>query len=288
MARARNIKPGIIQNDELAALDYLARIAFPHLWMLADFNGNMEYKPAKLKVQILPYDDVEIDFVLSELERGGFVKRYHENGSRYLHICKFSKHQNPHKNEILKGTNIPTPEEVEARKPEEVKPEEKQQLDQGSDQVKTKTELGQHENGSRPADSLSLIPDSGSLTPEELHGSASSDASPAEPDGSTGIRDFPTKGENPFQLQESFVTELKSTYPRIDVEYQLQKARLWLIANPARQKTNRGMTRFLNNWMGSQKPTAEIHPMQNRHSGFEDRDYTKGLIEGAPDHAANF
>ena len=286
MPRSRNIKPGIIQNDELASLDPYARIAFPHLWMLADFKGNIEYKPAKLKVQALPYDDVDIEFILSELERGGFIQKYHENGSHYLHICKFEKHQNPHKNEVLRGTSIPTPEEVGERSPAEEKPNVKQELDQGTDQVEKETEQGQHENGSRRADSL--IPDSGSLTPEELHGSASSGASPAEPDGSTGIRDFPTKSEKPFQLQESFVTELKSTYPRIDVEYQLQKARLWLIANPARQKTNRGMTRFLNNWMGSQKPTAEIHPMQNRHNGFEDRDYTKGLIEGAPDHAANF
>lgn len=167
MARARNIKPGIIQNDELAALHHMARIAFPHLWMLADFNGNMEYKPAKLKVQVLPYDDVEIDFVLSELERGGFIQKYHENGSHYLHICKFKKHQNPHKNEILRGTNIPTPEQVEARRPKDEKPQEKQELDHGSDQVETQTELGQHENGSRPADSGSLIPDPVSLIPEE-------------------------------------------------------------------------------------------------------------------------
>lgn len=287
MPRARNIKPGIIQNDELAALDKLARIAFPHMWMLADFNGNIEYKPAKLKVQILPYDDVDIEFVLTELERGGFVKRYDENGSHYLHICKFSKHQNPHKNEILRGTNIPTIEEVEARKGAEGKPEEKQELDQGTDQAEIKTEQGQYENGSRPADSL--IPDSGSLTPDtKQQGSASSDASPDDPEDPPPVREFPTKDGATFTATEQFVEELKSTYPRIDVEYQLKKARLWLIANPDRKKTPRGMTRFLNNWMSNQKPMAEIHPMHGRHTGFNERDYSEGLLKEVSDGRPNF
>ena len=123
---------------------------------------------------------------------------------------------------------------------------------------------------------------------DKTFGSASSDASPAEPEKPPGIRDFPTKDEKPFRLQESFVAELKSTYQRIDIEYQLQKARLWLIANPARQKTNRGMTRFLNNWMGNQIPTAEIHQIQSRHNGFDQRDYSEGLIKGVSDDAANF
>lgn len=167
MPRARNIKPGIIQNDDLAALDNLARIAFPYMWMLADFNGNIEYKPAKLKVQVLPYDNVDIEFILTELERGGFIQKYHENGSRYLHICNFEKHQNPHKNEILRGTNIPTPEDVQARNPDQEKGEEKHKVIHEPEQVKKETEQVQHENGSRRADSGFLIPDSGYRIPED-------------------------------------------------------------------------------------------------------------------------
>lgn len=123
---------------------------------------------------------------------------------------------------------------------------------------------------------------------DKQQGSASSDASPAESETPSGVRDFPTKDGKAFALPEQFVQELKSAYPRIDVEYQLQKARLWLIANPGRQKTRRGMTRFLNNWMGNQKPTAEVHPIQSRHNGFDERDYSEGLIEGVPDGVANF
>jgi len=287
MPRSRNIKPGIIQNDELASLDPYARIAFPHLWMLADFKGNIEYKPAKLKVQALPYDDVDIEFILSELERGGFIQKYHENGSHYLHICKFEKHQNPHKNEVLRGTNIPTPEEVSARAKPEEKPDVKQELDQGTDQVETETEQGRHENGSNPADSL--IPDSGSLIPEEQQGSTSGDDSPASVDPDV-VRDFPLKDGSDYIVPEDFVDKLKDTYRKLDVEHHLRCARLWLVAAPSRRKTKRGMTKFLNGWMGRQKPTAEIHQIQrqSRHTGFDERDYSEGLIEGVSDDAANF
>ena len=121
---------------------------------------------------------------------------------------------------------------------------------------------------------------------DKQQGSAPSGESPSAKAESS--LEFPTKLGEIFQLDESFALELRNTYPRIDVAHQLQKARLWLIANPSKQKTLKGMTRFLNNWMNNQKPTAEIHPIQSRHTGFADRDYSEGLIEGVADNAANF
>lgn len=122
---------------------------------------------------------------------------------------------------------------------------------------------------------------------DKQQGSAPAGDSPVDVDSGV-VLEFPTKDGKGYQLDATFCQELKATYPRIDVDFQLQKARLWLIANPGRQKTRRGMTRFLNNWMGNQKPTAEIHPIQSRHTGFEERDYSQGLIQGVSDDAANF
>jgi uncharacterized protein YlbG (UPF0298 family) len=289
MARSRNIKPGIITNDELASTSPFARLVFIYSWMLADYNGNLEYKPVKLKVQTLPYDDVDIDGLVTELERFGFVKRYDENGSRYMHICNFKKHQNPHKNEITRGSDLPVFDDSKAS----TEPKEKDSIKQchtaHSEKVATKTERVPSQNGTDPADSLSLIPDPGYLIPDASPndlGSAPSGESPSAKAESS--LEFPTKRGEIFQLDESFALELRNTYPRIDVAHQLQKARLWLIANPSKQKTLKGMTRFLNNWMNNQKPTAEIHPIQSRHTGFADRDYSEGLIEGVADNAANF
>ena len=180
MARARNIKPGIITNDELASTSPFARLVFIYSWMLADFNGNLEYKPVKLKVQTLPYDDVDIDGLVTELERFGFVKRYDENGSRYMHICNFKKHQNPHKNESSRGSETPTPESVKSRKKLKEKTEQDQQTKDDSVKDQIKTEPVPSQNGTAPADSLSLIPDSGSLIPDTSELPCAPKAAPPE------------------------------------------------------------------------------------------------------------
>ena len=176
MARSRNIKPGIITNDELASTSSFARLVFIYSWMLADYNGNLEYKPVKLKVQTLPYDDVDIDGLVTELERFGFVKRYDENGSRYMHICNFKKHQNPHKNESSRGSEIPTPESVESRKKAKEKAEQNHKPKDDSVKDQIKTEPVPSQNGTAPADSLSLIPDPGSLIPDPIELPCASDA----------------------------------------------------------------------------------------------------------------
>lgn len=56
MARARNIKPAFFTNDELSELPPLARLLFIGLWTIADYKGCFEYKPKRLKVQLLPYE----------------------------------------------------------------------------------------------------------------------------------------------------------------------------------------------------------------------------------------
>ena len=122
---------------------------------------------------------------------------------------------------------------------------------------------------------------------DKQKGSTSDDDSPASVDPDV-VRDFPLKDGSDYIVPEDFVDKLKDTYRKLDIEHHLRCARLWLVAVPSRRKTRTGMTRFLNGWMGRQKPTAEIHQIQSRHNGFDDRDYSEGIIKGVPDDAVNF
>ena len=76
MARARNIKPSFFSNDELSELEPLARVLFIGMWTIADFKGCFEYKPKRLKVQILPYDECDIEQLVSDLDKSGFISIY--------------------------------------------------------------------------------------------------------------------------------------------------------------------------------------------------------------------
>jgi hypothetical protein len=107
MARSRNIKPGFYKNEDLAECSVWARFIFPGLWMLADREGRLEDRPKRIKGELLPFDSVEIEPLLQELERFKFIRRYEIEGHRYITIPKFLTHQTPHYSE--KGSDIPSP-----------------------------------------------------------------------------------------------------------------------------------------------------------------------------------
>lgn len=107
MARSRNIKPGFFENDLLGELDPLARLFFIGLWTVSDYKGDVEYRPNKLKAKILPYDNCNIEEIVINLDKSGFITTYNVNDILYIHINNFLKHQNPHPNEKQKGSDIP-------------------------------------------------------------------------------------------------------------------------------------------------------------------------------------
>ena len=147
MARARNIKPQFFTNDELSELPPLARLLFIGLWTIADFKGCFEYKPKRLKVQLLPYDDCNIEQLVSALDKSRFISIYSVQGQTFGKVLNFNKHQNPHKNEKEKGSDIP---DIYQNDAENV---------MFSDNLED-IEINHDQNGSDPADSLNLIPDS--------------------------------------------------------------------------------------------------------------------------------
>jgi len=105
MARARNIKPGFFKNEDLVELPFEYRLLFAGLWTLADREGRLEDRPKRIKMELFPADNVDIDHGLDELARYGFVERYVADGIRVVAIAKFAEHQSPHNTE--KASELP-------------------------------------------------------------------------------------------------------------------------------------------------------------------------------------
>lgn len=97
--RARNIKPGFFENEELAQLPCEARLLYIGLWCIADRKGRFEWRPARIKVQIFPYDNIEVECHLMSLHDMSLILQYKHNGRLYGYIPNFEKHQNPHPHE---------------------------------------------------------------------------------------------------------------------------------------------------------------------------------------------
>lgn len=96
MARARNIKPGFFLNEKLAECEPLARLFFSGLWCHADREGRLEDRPKRLKMAILPYDDCNIENLLTQLSNAKFIIRYKAENEQFIQIVNFVKHQQPH------------------------------------------------------------------------------------------------------------------------------------------------------------------------------------------------
>lgn len=96
MARARNIKPGVFKNELLGSADGDMTNLFIGLWMLADREGRLEDRPKRIKAEVFPYREVDVDSRLTWLSEQGFIRRYEAKGFHVIQIVYFLKHQKPH------------------------------------------------------------------------------------------------------------------------------------------------------------------------------------------------
>jgi hypothetical protein len=68
----------------------------------------LEDRPLRIKAELFPYrESLDINGYLTVLERSMFIKRYKVDGSGYIKVLNFEKHQTPHHTE--KAKNYPQP-----------------------------------------------------------------------------------------------------------------------------------------------------------------------------------
>lgn len=249
MARARNIKPGFFSNEDLAELDFATRLLFIGLWTEADREGRLEDRPKRLRMALFPADDVDVDSMLEALASHGFIRRYQVGEIKAIQIVSWAKHQNPHMKEA--ASVIPA-------------------------EHSASTMLVQCENDASPADSL--IPDSLNLIPDSLTPSQAPDA----------------------PSQEELFAKFWKLYPRKTAKAKAQREWLKLKADDALfikimnalavHAASRDWTKdggqFIphpSTWLHQKRWEDEllpsnVHPLPSRHTGFDKRDYTAGLI----------
>lgn len=108
MARIRTVKPQFFMNEEIAELSAMNRLLFIALWTQADREGRLIDRPKRLKAEIFPYDNFDMDKGLQQLFEAKFIIRYKvnvnatgsvltpeqpENELALIQIVNFLKHQ---------------------------------------------------------------------------------------------------------------------------------------------------------------------------------------------------
>lgn len=122
VARIRTIKPKFFTDEDLAELAFSDRLLFVGLWTQADKAGRLEDRPKRLKAELFPYDDLDMDDALGRLANAKFITRYEGNGKRLIQVRTWHRHQRPPKSEpeselpAIRISNDPDPiENVSSR-----------------------------------------------------------------------------------------------------------------------------------------------------------------------------
>lgn len=219
MARIRTIKPEFFDDEDLCALSPLHRLCYAGLWCQADKAGRLEDRPKRLKARLLPFDEVDMDVMLTDLVKAGFIIRYVIDGKQYITIkpSSWEKHQRPRNDEpesVLPPVDAATVFVASL----------------GSDESVTPQSLGKERKGKELERKESL---------------------PPEADKPPAVLMFPTVGTEAEEwgLTQELVSSWDETFPALDVLGECRKARAWIIANPDRRKTVRGMQKFLLRWL---------------------------------------
>jgi hypothetical protein len=89
MARIRSTKPEFWTDPKIVGLSFSARLLFLGMWNFADDCGHIEDEALRLKLQILPADDVNAQALVNELIDADLVEQL----TGCLLIRGFTKHQ---------------------------------------------------------------------------------------------------------------------------------------------------------------------------------------------------
>ena len=103
---------------------------------------------------------------------------------------------------------------------------------------------------------------------------------PESPGSEPAVMTFPVKGKTKtWNLHQAKIDEWREAFSGADVLAELRKARQWLIDNPKRQKTNRGMHSFLFRWLERSQNSGRIAAESDNQSQTERSEYRKRMAE---------
>lgn len=152
MARSRNIKPGLFDDEILGEADPIYTVLFCGLWTVADKEGRLEDRPMRIRKQILGYRNVDVNLLLDWLNVESYLIRYQVEGRKYIQILNWGKHQNPH----YKEADSDIPEYVKGSEVAEESVAEQGDGQRQSDVDPTLNQTQANVDSTSPPDSLLL------------------------------------------------------------------------------------------------------------------------------------
>lgn len=113
MGRIRTVKPELFTHEDLFILEKETglpiRLAFSGLFTVCDREGRFKWQPNRIKLAVLPYDELDFSRVLDALSTRGFIRMYSIGNEIFGMIPTWKKHQVINNRES--SSEIPEPNE---------------------------------------------------------------------------------------------------------------------------------------------------------------------------------
>ena len=246
MARYRTVKPEFWSNDQVLDLSIPARLAFIGMWNFCDDTGRHKASPKALRAEVFPGDDNmsvgAVHDLVVEMMEAGLVDEYQDAAGAYVWQVTGWHHQK---------IDRPGPAKY-GEKPEGAPNDPRPFAERSPNARRTLAPEGKVVEGSG--------------------GEGRGTTSCAEPDKPAStlppfIRLPLAKNGDEAEIHTRQIDDWREAYPGVDIEQALRNMRQWLIHNPTKRKTNRGIGRFITSWLAKEQDrggSSRAPPAQKR------------------------
>ena len=239
----RILKESICRSEEIDSLSWFEEVLFYRLIVICDDFGRYDGRAKIIKGSCFPLKDVtekDIDKALDKLSAVGLVRVYKAQGRPYLQLVTWAEHQRI-RNQKSKYPGYTCDCELLLSN------DSKGQQKEASDNKCVRNPI-QSESKSESESNADIC---------------SEQKAAAEPPVIT--RSLNTGEE--YAVTRGDVEGWMELYPAVDVMQCLRNMQGWLMSNPAKRKTARGITRFITTWLQKEQDrggTQGYRPIANR------------------------
>ena len=238
----RVIKDSIKRNAQIDSLTWFDEVVFYRLMVTVDDYGCYDGRTIVLRNDLFPTKDnitkKSIEDAISNLVSAGLLRKYTVNGMPYVFFPTWDKHQRI-RNKVRK---FPEP-------PKDILTADCSQMSANCT----------YESESNPNPNPNPNPNVC--------------AEPAS--GSAPVISLPLNDGTEYSIYQEQCHEWAGLYPAVDVIQQLRAMRGWLLSNPTKRKTKRGIERFITGWLSREqdkgyRPKGGLSNSQSRPSAPDD------------------
>jgi len=229
----RIIKESLCTSEKISSLSDFEFRVWVGLITQADDVGRGDARPAIIKGRVFPFRDrlsiKDLDAALQVLAAKGCISLYTVDGKPYFWFPGWAKHQR-----------------VRDCKPKYPGPDKADCSPQAAaicGELRPESESNPNPNNN-PTEESSLRSDSSCAEPETV--------------STPPVILLPLNDGTEYPVTQEQCHEWAGLYPAADVMQQLRKMRGWLISNPSRRKTKRGIARFVNGWLAKEQDRGGI------------------------------